>query len=277
MSDNPLGRASTYPDQYAPELLFGIDRAGTRQQMAAKEATLPMYGCDLWRAYELSWLDPMGKPMVALLEFVVDCHSPRIIESKSLKLYLNSLNQMRFADREAVKNLLINDLAPVLGLQPQLSLQDVDGQFQQWQVIPPGGQSLDQQILEVQNYHPDENLLSLLKPGQEIEEHVYSNLFRSNCPVTGQPDWATVCISYQGQQINHQSLLAYLISYRQHAGFHEQCAERIFRDISLCCAPRQLQVSLYFLRRGGIDINPVRSSIKLSQPGPALRKRLLRQ
>lgn len=279
MPDNPLGQHTVYRDQYAPELLFGINRADSRGKISDKDEVLPMYGFDLWRAYELSWLDSSGKPVSALLEFTVDCHSPCIIESKSLKLYLNSLNQMRFTDREMARNLITRDLAGVLGLEPQLELFDVDNHARQWQAGLPAGNSLDQQALEIQHYHPAAQLLSLVGSAKKevITEHVYSNLFRSNCPVTGQPDWATVCISYQGQQINHQSLLAYLVSYRRHAGFHEECAERIFRDISKHCSPQELQVSLYFLRRGGIDINPVRSSTQLPGPTTGFPKRLLRQ
>lgn len=255
---SPLGRHSDYPSHYAPELLFPIARSLGRSELQLVDTAIPFTGVDLWTAYELSWLNAKGMPQVALAQLRVPCESPNIIESKSLKLYLNSLNQTRFASLQEVGATIVADLSAAAGEQVTL-------EFAQEGVAVTLGESarsyhcIDYLDVEISQYTPDAGLLQADK-GEVRTERLVSHLFKSNCPVTGQPDWASLFIDYRGPAIDHTGLLQYLVSYREHMGFHEQCVEKIFTDLMAICRPDTLTVNARFLRRGGLDINPVRST-----------------
>lgn len=255
MSESLLGKQTDYPTQYAPDLLHAIPRAVQRKSLGLS-ADLPFKGLDIWHAYELSWLNRQGIPQVALGSFIFDCASPNIIESKSFKLYLNSLNQERIDSIEELQQLLQKDLSARAGAKVDVSLSTLDSKAV---FVKPEGICLDSLNIEIDTYEPDSALLQVTgdKP---VRVSVYSNLFRSNCPITRQPDWATISIAYQGAEIVPQSLLAYLISYRLYNGYHEDCVEKIFLDIDKACQPESLTVQANFLRRGGLDINPIRST-----------------
>lgn len=268
--DTPLGKQIPAVSAYAPALLCAIPRAETRLAWLAPGAGLPFVGRDVWHAYEVSWLDQRGKPQVAVARFDVPCDSPCLIESKSLKLYLNSLNQSRFRSAGAVSELIARDLSAAAGAGVRVALCGVA----EAALLQPGaaqGESLDGLDVAADVYLPDAGLLTAA--GAAVSEQLYTELFRSLCPVTGQPDWATVVIGYRGPAIERAGLLRYLISFREHAGFHEQCVERIFVDVSARCRPESLSVRAHFLRRGGLDINPCRSSA----PEVDCAMRLLRQ
>ncbi len=269
MSRNPLGRDTEYPSSYDPGLLFPISRAENRQDIGVTGLALPFRGYDLWRAYEISWLDLRGKPVVAAGEILVPADSPCMVESKSFKLYLNSLNQKSFDSPAAVQQLITDDLARVVQARclVQLYLPHV---FSQLSCAEPEGVSLDDLSLDIDVYQPDPSLLRV-DAGCVRAETLHSNLFRSNCPVTGQPDWGTAFIRYKGSAIDHGSLLKYLVSYRHHNGFHEDCVERIYVDLMQLMNPEHLSVAINFLRRGGLEINPVRSSHPFEVEFPAVR------
>lgn len=270
---NPLGNPTVYPASYDASLLFPIARSDNRIRLGIPDGPLPFRGYDAWRAYEVSWLDPGGKPVVAIGEFLVPASSPQMVESKSFKLYLNSLNQERFAELAQVQALMVRDVSQAAGAAVLVQLYSLNA-FADLQCTEPEGLCLDHLDLGVTVYQPDASLLkSSLQ--DRVEESLYSNLFRSNCPVTAQPDWGTVSIKYSGPAIDHHALLRYLISYRHHNGFHEDCVEQIYTDLQQRCAPEQLSVAINFLRRGGLEINPVRTSAPASVDFPA--SRLLRQ
>lgn len=255
MSDyNPLGKTTEYIDQYDPGLLFPIARSESRQTI---DASL-FIGFDRWTAYEVSWLDSQGKPQMRIAEFVLDCDSPNIIESKSLKLYLNSFNQTRVNNERQFKLMLTQDLSEAAGAAV---LVNVSPLHYAKALIPqePMGTCLDNLELSISHYQPEPTLLQL-ESNSYANEVVYSHLLRTNCPVTNQPDWATVFIEYKGARINHASLLEYIVSYRDHQGFHENSVESLFCDIQTQCTPELLAVYARYTRRGGIDINPLRSS-----------------
>lgn len=257
MSDNPLGKQTEYPQQYAPEVLFAVPRADNRAQIGITGSELPFSGFDHWRAYELSWLSSSGKPVVAVADILVPCDSPNLIESKSMKLYFNSLNQKKFADMNAAATRIALDLGEVAGALVQVRLYPCDDALMHTADLS-GGVLLDKLDVEVTHYQPSPDLL---KTGSGIvDEILYSHLFRSNCPITAQPDWGSIVVRYRGRCIDHPALLAYLISYRLHEGFHEHCVEQMFQDILRVCKPDSLTVSINFLRRGGLEINPLRSS-----------------
>jgi 7-cyano-7-deazaguanine reductase len=248
-------------------------------------SALPFKGFDLWNAYELSWLNPKGLPKVALLRLKVPCTSPNIIESKSLKLYLNSFNQTRFETVHHVFDLLRKDLALAIGAELELELVGPD-QFANEKIAEFDGVDLDKLDVEVDCYQPDAAILKLqgdisetdisetVRTGEaagvvertSISEKVFSRLLKSNCPVTDQPDWACIQIEYTGPAINHASLLKYIVSYRMHNGFHEHCVEKIFVDILKQCSPTSLSVYARYTRRGGLDINPWRASVDVKPP-----------
>ncbi|HSB95982.1 MAG TPA: NADPH-dependent 7-cyano-7-deazaguanine reductase QueF [Spongiibacteraceae bacterium] len=252
----PLGRAVTYDAAYDPDLLYPIARAVDRRA-GADGVQLPMHGWDVWNAYELSWLDAGGKPVVAWGEFWVSAMSPNIVESKSFKLYLNSLNQHRFATITVVQETLERDLARCIGARVQVNIH-LPTDWGALTPSAPAGRCLDDLPLLVEHYQPAPQLLK--RSEKVVEERLYSRLLRSCCPVTGQPDWATLQVDYRGPEIDDVGLLAYIISFRQHQDFHEQCVERIFRDIQQFCSPERLAVYGRYLRRGGLDINPYRST-----------------
>ncbi|MFT5643671.1 MAG: 7-cyano-7-deazaguanine reductase [Janthinobacterium sp.] len=263
-----LGKPATYRSDYAPELLFPIARQGKRDELGLNEGLpLPFFGVDIWNAYELSWLNLRGKPQVAIARFTVPFDSPNIIESKSLKLYLNSLNQTRLADPQALLALLQADLAQGCGapVHVTLTLADAFGNLEMGQL---DGVLLDRLDLDISDYSPAPQRLSAPGGALQVEEKLVSHLLKSNCLVTGQPDWASVQIHYVGPQIDQEGLLRYLIGFREHHEFHEQCVERIFVDIWRRCAPQKLAVYARYTRRGGLDINPWRSNFSTGQ-GPS--------
>lgn len=264
-SDTPLGKAVDYPSAYAPQLLFAIPRDEGRAELglvldpSSKATTLlPFSGEDLWTAYEISGCDTKGKPWVAVGEFTLPCASPFIAESKSLKLYLNSLNQHRFTSLQAARQTIADDLSRVAGAPVAVQLYSIDDYARKGLTVF-SGQCLDELDVDCVIYQPDADLLVLSGEADErVDETVYSHLMKSNCPVTGQPDWATIYLRYSGRPICHSSLLRYLVSYREHQGFHEHCVERVFLDILKHCQPSSLVVSARYTRRGGLDINPTR-------------------
>lgn len=259
ISDSPLGQQTQYISTYAPELLFPIPRQQARQSLSLDSASLPFYGVDIWTGYELSWLDERGKPVVAVAEFEIPFDSPSIVESKSFKLYLNSLNQTRFANIEQVKNTLVNDLSLAIGAAVGVKMESLPARYLLTAVTELDGLCIDDLPVEVEHYHPAPELLTA-DAGQVVDEKLVSHLLKSNCPVTGQPDWASVQVSYSGPKIDRDALLRYIISFREHQDFHEHCVERMFVDILTRCQPRALSVYARYTRRGGLDINPFRST-----------------
>lgn len=267
-----LGKTTGYPDQYDPSLLFPLARLPKRQEIGIV-SDLPFMGADLWTAYELSWLNLRGKPQVALMQCVVPCESPNIIESKSLKLYLGSFSGSRFFDATDVQARLRADLGHALWGEKTsgnaavgirlIAPEDFDRQA----IAELDGLSLDRLDIECTHYTPAPQLLTAAFDEQPVAEVLTSRLLKSNCLVTGQPDWGSVQISYSGPQIDQGGLLQYLVSFRNHHEFHEQCVERIFMDVWSRCRPSRLAVYARYTRRGGLDINPFRTSFP--QPLPA--------
>jgi 7-cyano-7-deazaguanine reductase len=267
MSNTPeqsaLGKTSAYVTNYDASLLFPIARATKRAEIGITGA-LPFFGLDIWNAYEVSWLNLRGKPQVALATFLVPADTPNIIESKSFKLYLNSFNQTRLADADALLALLKQDISAGFGAAVQVKLTLPD-EFSAQRMGELDGLLLDRLDIEVDGYTPDPGLLSCAADQPPIEEKLVSNLLKSNCLVTGQPDWASVQIHYVGAPVNQEGLLKYLIGFRNHNEFHEQCVERIFVDILQRCKPQKLAVYARYTRRGGLDINPWRSNFSSNQ------------
>ncbi len=268
LRDSQLGKASNYPARHDAGLLFPIARDKGRRGIGL-QGQPEFAGCDIWHAWELSWLNTRGRPEQTVARFQFDCHSPNLIESKSFKLYLNSLAQTRFASHAELRQILGNELARAAGGAVDVQLIDPHD-HDALKLRPLTGQSLDQLDIDIDHYGPPQAQLLQSAPGEKANETLTSGLFRSNCPVTGQPDWASVQIHYQGPRIDHASLLRYLISFRLHSGFHEQCVEQIFTDIQQHCGPQELDVYACFTRRGGLDINPWRSS-RLNQAPPLAR------
>jgi 7-cyano-7-deazaguanine reductase len=270
-----LGKQTTYITRYTPSLLCPIKRSTSRKSLGITAADgLPFFGADIWTAYELSWLSPSGKPEVACAEITFPAASEAIIESKSLKLYFNSFNQSCFDDRDAVAEVIATDLSHAVNDTVQVKMMTASGVASS--PILSDSILLDNLAVEMDQYQPDEALLELAG-GKPMEENLHSHLLRSLCPVTGQPDWASLFIHYRGQAINHDGLLKYIISYREHQDFHEHCVERIFMDITKRCRPEQLTVYARYLRRGGLDINPYRSSKDLAESPVRENLRLYRQ
>lgn len=265
-----LGQQSAYISQYTPSLLQPVPRSLNRDDLGLR-GELPFQGCDVWTLYELSWLNAKGKPVVAIGEVFVPATSPNLIESKSFKLYLNSFNQTRCDSLEAVQALLVQDLSGCAGAPVSVTLFTLDQAPHQIAQLP--GECIDNLDIEVDGYEFDETLLQGAAGREIVEETLHSHLLKSNCLVTSQPDWGSVVIHYRGPRLDREKLLRYLISFRQHNEFHEQCIERIFTDLKYFCAPEQLTVHARYTRRGGLDINPFRSDW---EPVPA-NLRLIRQ
>ncbi|HZX15774.1 MAG TPA: NADPH-dependent 7-cyano-7-deazaguanine reductase QueF [Pseudomonas sp.] len=270
--DSPLGKSSEYIATYTPSLLFTIPRAAKWAELGLSAETLPYQGVDFWNCFELSWLLPSGKPVVAMGEFAIPADSPNIIESKSFKLYLNSLNQSVFNSADELVAVLTQDLSAAAGKPVGVrvrSLAEVtaDG------VQAAPGICIDELDVAISNYAQPQPELLRCDAARAVEESLYSHLLKSNCPVTGQPDWGTLVVQYRGLALDHASLLAYLVSFRQHADFHEQCVERIFLDLQRLLKPEHLTVYARYVRRGGLDINPYRSSGPISPDN----QRLVRQ
>ncbi len=268
--DSQLGKSSAYVDQYDASLLFPIARAGKRAELGLVGAS-PFLGADMWTAYELSWLNLRGKPQVALAHFTVPCESTNIIESKSLKLYLNSFNNSRFASLDGVKERLRADLSEAVwrsaGRAATIGVRIVPPeQFDREPIYELDGLSLDRLDVECTRFTPAPELLKVLPDEAPVTEVLVSNLLKSNCLVTGQPDWGSVQISYSGAPMDQEGLLQYLVSFRNHNEFHEQCVERIFMDIWRRCRPLKLAVYARYTRRGGLDINPFRTSSAQALP-----------
>jgi 7-cyano-7-deazaguanine reductase len=256
-SQLPLGKNTTYADQYDASLLVAVPRLQTRD-FWPENIPLPFCGQDNWTGYELSWLNNKGKPQISCLSLTYDDKTPNIAESKSLKLYLNSFNQTRFDSAEKITDIIAIDVGNITAGTVQIQLHSA-ASADLLAVKPWRDRCIDDLDIAIDQYTVDANLLQLSSEGR-IEENLVSHLLRSNCPVTGQPDWASVRISYHGSKISEESLLGYICSYRLHQGFHEQCIERIFCDIWTQCKPERLGVEGRFTRRGGLDINPFRAS-----------------
>ena len=269
-----LGANSDYPDQYAPELLEALPRSRGRDLIGVDEQNLPFSGFDLWTAFELSWLNAKGKPVVGIGEFTLPHSSTNLIESKSFKLYLNSFNQTRFDSVEQVSAAMQKDLSQAANGQVGVKLYPgLDGYSPQIDSLP--GINIDDLDIAVDDFDFKPEYLhgAADQQGDIVTETLSSNLLKSNCLVTNQPDWGSVVIHYQGRKIDRERLLRYLISFRQHNEFHEQCVERIFNDIKQSCQPEKLSVFARYTRRGGLDINPFRSDFETA---PTLG-RLIRQ
>ncbi|WP_409302531.1 NADPH-dependent 7-cyano-7-deazaguanine reductase QueF [Pseudomonas sp. KCJK8993] len=256
---SPLGKSSEYISTYTPSLLFPIPRAAKWAELGLSAETLPYQGVDFWNCFELSWLLPSGKPVVAIGEFSIPADSPNIIESKSFKLYLNSLNQTPFADRATLEATLRKDLSAAAGKPVTVHVRSL-GEVEAQGLVALPGVCIDDLDISVDSYeHPRPELLRC-DSSRVVEESLHSHLLKSNCPVTSQPDWGSVVVQYRGAALDHASLLAYLVSFRQHSDFHEQCVERIFLDLQRLLQPEKLTVYARYVRRGGLDINPYRST-----------------
>ena len=271
VEDSPLGKVTGYAQRYDPDLLFSIARAPKREEIGVPSPP-PFFGVDIWNAYEFSWLDARGKPRAAIAEFRVPADAPNIIESKSVKLYLNGFSGARFDNPEAVRSALGRDLSAAAGANLAVVLTPpTAGGF----VIEAlQGECIDDLPLDVDHYGPPQPERLLADAEHPTREALVSHLLKSNCPVTGQPDWASLQIDYQGPRIDRTGLLHYLIGFRDHAEFHEQCVERIFMDLWTRIRPAELSVYARYTRRGGIDINPFRTSVRGAEPG---NPRLARQ
>ena len=252
---NPLGKTSEYPDRYDPSLLFPIDRDESWKASGQSRRDIPFYGVDIWNGYEVSWLNQKGLPQVCIGEFRVPAESRFLIESKSFKLYLNSYNQTRFATADDARRQMEIDLSAAAGAHVSVLFHHPHTQYPD----APDAQLLDEQDIEITVYEPDASLL-VTQSGSVHDGWVCSHLLKSNCPVTGQPDWGSLYIHYRGEKIDPAGLLSYIVSLRQHQDFHEQCVERTFRDILERCQPESLTVYARYVRRGGLDINPFRTT-----------------
>jgi 7-cyano-7-deazaguanine reductase len=265
-----LGKLAPFPDRYDPSLLFPISRAPQRAELGLHGA-MPFFGADLWTAFELSWLTPRGKPQVALAHIMVPCETPNLIESKSFKLYVNSFSNSPFASADEVRAHIRADVSEAVwrgaGSQSTVGVRLLlPEEFDREPVRELEGLSLDRLDIECAQYTPAPELLTAAMGEQPVEEVLTSKLLKSNCPVTGQPDWASVQIRYSGPQIDQGRLLRYLVSFRNHNEFHEHCVERIFVDLWQRCKPIRLAVYARYTRRGGLDINPFRTSHPLAVP-----------
>ncbi|UCJ15260.1 NADPH-dependent 7-cyano-7-deazaguanine reductase QueF [Pseudomonas sp. MM211] len=257
---SPLGKSSEYIATYSPELLFPIPRAAKWAELGLSADTLPYRGVDYWNCFELSWLLPSGKPVVAIGEFSIAADSPNIIESKSFKLYLNSLNQSVFASEAELVSVLEKDLSATAGKPVGVRVRSLSEVAQDGLAVLPGT-CIDDLDISISDYQAPRPELLACDASRIVEESLHSHLLKSNCPVTGQPDWGSVVVEYRGAALEPASLLAYLVSFRQHADFHEQCVERIFLDLQRLLQPEYLTVYARYVRRGGLDINPYRTTL----------------
>jgi 7-cyano-7-deazaguanine reductase len=262
-----LGKHTPVVDEYSPGLLYPIARQPGRESIVGGDE-LPFYGADLWHAYEISWLDDAGVPQVRVGRFLIPANSPNLVESKSFKLYLNSLNSTRFTAEEEVRGVIVNDVSAAAGAAVELELLPVASPLLAGAELT--GVCIDAEVVVDPVTEP---AAGLLECGEAtVEEKLYSHLLRSLCPVTGQPDWATVWIHYRGPVLDRGSLLRYIIAYRQHQEFHEQCVERMFVDVLRTLEPQLLEIQAFYTRRGGLDINPLRSTDPAARPQPRLNR-----
>ncbi len=253
-----LGKKTPYPQIYDATHLYPIARAPKRLEIGINPDALPFVGFDCWNHYEVSWLNEKGKPIVAMAEIVYDCNSPFIVESKSLKLYFNSFNQSCFRSEATVAKTIRHDLETRLKSTVNVIVHPLNSNQLPFMKPTFEGYCLDTLDIDCKTYSTDP--VFLYTENNWVKETLYSDLLKSNCLVTHQPDWGSVQIQYEGNKINPEGLLRYIISYRNHNEFHEQCIERIFQDIWKHCAPEKLSVYARYTRRGGLDINPYRSS-----------------
>lgn len=262
MKDIPLGKHTEYVSQYDKSQIFPIARTENRGKLGIQAGdSLPFTGLDIWTGYEVSWLDLKGKPQVAIVEFVIPAEAPNIVESKSFKLYLNSFNQTKIESAEKLQSMLQADLSEGFGVDISVALFSVD----EFPVAPVASATLiDELDVECSIYQPDASLLKVDRSNM-VQEVLSSNLLKSNCPVTGQPDWATVWVDYKGSKIDQAALLQYIVSFREHSDFHEHCVERIFCDLLAVGQFEELIVTARYTRRGGLDINPIRSLKSLTR------------
>ncbi|RWR01759.1 7-cyano-7-deazaguanine reductase [[Pantoea] beijingensis] len=254
-----LGKPTEYHDHYDAGLLQPVPRSLNREPLGLQPTALPFRGADIWTLYELSWLNTKGVPQVAIGEIQLDASSINLIESKSFKLYLNSFNQTKFAHWGEVRQTLEHDLSACAQGKVTAALfrlQEIEGQ-------PIGhfdGDCIDEQDISIETYQFNADYLANAASGKVVEETLVSHLLKSNCLITNQPDWGSVQIRYRGPRIDREALLRYLVSFRHHNEFHEQCVERIFSDIQRFCRPETLSVYARYTRRGGLDINPWRTN-----------------
>ncbi len=253
-----LGKKTEYNPYYNPNKLFSISRKSKRDEIGIPDNNLPFFGFDLWNHYEVSWLNEKGKPVVALGEIIYGCNTRDIIESKSMKLYFNSLNNTNFKDEEAVQAIVKKDIEELVGSTVSVKIIPVNHLNDNKLFAGFQGECLDELDIQCSLYTVEPSLLKIEE--ENVEETLFSNLLKSNCLVTNQPDWGSVQISYKGKKINREGLLQYIISFRNHNEFHEQCIERIFMDIMKYCKPEELTIYGRYTRRGGLDINPYRST-----------------
>ncbi|MDR2173091.1 MAG: NADPH-dependent 7-cyano-7-deazaguanine reductase QueF [Burkholderiales bacterium] len=259
-NDTPLGKSSAYAEHYDASLLYPIPRRIGRAELGIdSDAQLPFYGVDFWNAFELSWLNPSGKPCVALAHIIVSAASPNIIESKSLKLYLNGFNQTAFSSANEVRYRLIHDLSAVTGAAVAVELV-LPQQFPDQRIALLEGFCLDTLPVSIDTYTPHPDFLFAHTDTPIVTERLVTHLLKSNCPVTEQPDWGSLQVAYTGHPVDREGLLKYIVSLRRHNGFHESCVERIFMELMRRCSPLRLSVYARYTRRGGIDINPFRAS-----------------
>lgn len=266
-----LGQKTEYASQYDPSLLQPVPRSLNRDDLELGDE-LPFVGEDLWTLYELSWLNANGLPQVAVGTVSIPADSPNLVESKSFKLYLNSYNQTRFDNWQQVSEQLAKDLSGCAGASVTVEVQRVQ-EFNQQPIVDMQGDCIDEQEIQISDYEFNPDYLKDATSTEEVKETLHSHLLKSNCLITNQPDWGSVEIRYSGKKINQEALLRYLVSFREHNEFHEQCVERIYTDIMRYCNPSSLSVYARYTRRGGLDINPIRSS----SPTMANRQRLARQ
>lgn len=264
LSKLTLGKSTQYCSEYTADLLQGVPRSLNRDDLALNQSNLPFVGEDVWYGYELSWLNEKGKPVVAVAEFRFACTSKNIVESKSFKLYLNSFNQTRFSSIKDVEQILTKDLSKIAGSEASVNLFSVD-YCPALDIVENSDNyfCIDGEDISIDNYQYDVKLLANAQSKEnyyQVEEYLVSHLLKSNCLITNQPDWASIYIHYRGNAIDHAALLKYLISFRQHNEFHEQCVERIYCDLQQFCQLDELTVFARYTRRGGLDINPFRSS-----------------
>ncbi len=263
-----LGQKTEYKHSYEPELLQAVPRSLNRDDLELGDE-LPFVGCDVWTLYELSWLNQNGLPQVAIGDVTLPATSPNLVESKSFKLYLNSFNQTKFSSWDEVTRTLIKDLSACAGGDVKVEIHPVQAYSQQ-PIIDMKGECIDNQDIIIDDYEFDADYLQSSTLEENVSEALHSHLLKSNCLITNQPDWGSVEINYEGKKIDREKLLRYLISFRQHNEFHEQCVERIYTDIMKYCKPGSLTVYARYTRRGGLDINPFRSS-HLAKPEHNLR------
>lgn len=256
-----LGQKTEYKSDYDPSLLQAVPRRLNRDQLGITNQQPFNQGADIWTLYELSWLNPKGVPQVAIADVAIDFQSENLIESKSFKLYLNSFNQTKFESIEQVEQTIQRDLTAVARGQISLKIHQLS-HFTQQPIVDFAGESIDDLDIEINDYHFSADHLTNIGEGEVVEETLVSHLLKSNCLITSQPDWGSVQIHYVGKKLNREKLLRYLVSFREHNEFHEQCVERIFCDLMAFAQPQKLTVYARYTRRGGLDINPFRSNFE---------------